>query len=370
MTNFTRTLPLTGTTTNAKVWLVFGALSGNNETALDDLALAINTTYVPPVPVPVDYATMQVIANDDSAAVIAEKAAKVLPRANQTAWMRLERTFFLHFGVNTFNGVEWGSGREDPSDIQSQGTRCQPMDERDAKCRRQDGRPRLQTPRWILPLADPLHAALGRGKSVAWRQGRRGREVASAAQAHGIKLGVYLSPADLYQLRTNPKNPGGYYGDGSSNVPFVIPTDPASFKSNPTAGRTPPVGFTSYTYEVDDYNRYFLNQLYELLTEYGPVEEVWFDGANPNPSVQRNLCLFGLVRSDPPSSTPCGHLWQGARRALGGQRERRRPPHRMERHATAPVARHLHLAGHDRARSWQPCQTHAGFVSLVVSRRK
>ena len=65
-------------------------------------------------PAPIPYATMQVISNGDSDAVIAEKAAKVLPRANQTAWMRLERTFFLHFGVNTFNGVEWGSGREEP----------------------------------------------------------------------------------------------------------------------------------------------------------------------------------------------------------------------------------------------------------------
>ena len=39
-------------------------------------------------------------------------------------------------------------------------------------------------------------------------------------------------------------------------------------------------GFASYAYTVDDYNRYFLNQLYELLTEYGPIYEVWFDGAN------------------------------------------------------------------------------------------
>ena len=41
----------------------------------------------------------------------------------------------------------------------------------------------------------------------------------------------------------------------------------------------------SYTYEVVDYNRYFMNELYELLTEYGPIAEVWFDGANPDPSV-------------------------------------------------------------------------------------
>src|SRR5664279_713223 len=66
-------------------------------------------------PAPIPYSTMQVISNGDSDAVITEKAAKVLPRANQTDWMRLERTFFLHFGVNTFNEVEWGSGREEPS---------------------------------------------------------------------------------------------------------------------------------------------------------------------------------------------------------------------------------------------------------------
>ncbi|MGO8675005.1 MAG: hypothetical protein ACLQVX_03935 [Limisphaerales bacterium] len=68
-------------------------------------------------------------------------------------------------------------------------------------------------------------------------------------------------------MRTNPKNPAGYYGNGSSNVLSAIPTDPASFKTDPSKGRTPPAGFSSYTYEVDDYNRYFLNQLCELLTQ-------------------------------------------------------------------------------------------------------
>ena len=37
----------------------------------------------------------------------------------------------------------------------------------------------------------------------------------------------------------------------------------------------------TFTYKVDDYNEYFLNQLYELLTEYGPIHEVWLDGAHP-----------------------------------------------------------------------------------------
>ena len=63
-------------------------------------------------PVQVDYATTQVIAAGDSDAVRAEKAAKVLPRPNQSAWMRLEQTYFIHFGPNTFRGVEWGNGHD------------------------------------------------------------------------------------------------------------------------------------------------------------------------------------------------------------------------------------------------------------------
>jgi len=257
----------------------------------------------------IPYATMQVISNGDSEAVIAEKAAKVLPRPNQTEWMRLERTFFLHFGVNTFNGVEWGTGREDASIFNP--TELNATQWLDAMqkfggkmivlvCKHHDGFcywPTRYTPHSVA--ASP------------WRDGKGDevREVADAARAHGIKLAVYLSPADLYQLRTNPKNPGGYYGDGSSKVLSSIPTDPASFKSDPAKGRTPAAGFTNYTYTVDDYNRYFLNQLYELLTEYGPIEEVWFDGANPDPSVHETYdynAWYDLIRRLQPGAVIMG----------------------------------------------------------------
>jgi alpha-L-fucosidase len=258
---------------------------------------------------PIPYSTMQVISNGDSDTVITEKAAKVLPRANQTDWMRLERTFFLHFGVNTFNEVEWGTGREDPSIFNP--TELDANQWLDAMhnfggkmivlvCKHHDGFcmwPTRYTPHSVA--ASP------------WRDGNGDevREVANAARAHVLKLGIYLSPADLYQLRTNPKNPGGYYGDGSSNVLSVIPTDPASFKSNPWIGRAPPPGFTNYNYEVDDYNRYFLNQLYELLTQYGPIDEVWFDGANPDPSVHETYnyaAWYDLIRHLQPGAVIMG----------------------------------------------------------------
>ena len=81
--------------------------------ALKDPTLA--QSPAPSQPATIDYANEQIILPEDSDEVIVEKAAKVLPRPNQTAWMRLERTFFLHFGPNTFRGVEWGDGREDAS---------------------------------------------------------------------------------------------------------------------------------------------------------------------------------------------------------------------------------------------------------------
>jgi alpha-L-fucosidase len=234
----------------------------------------------------IDYSTHQLIAPGDSPALIVEKAAKVLPRPNQTAWMRLEQTYFLHYGPNTFRRVEWGDGREDPAVFNPTA---------------------LDAGQWLgavknaggklLILVSKHHDGLClwptryTRHSVAaspWRGGRGDmvREVADAARARGVKLGIYLSPADLHQLRTNPKNPTGYYGNGSSKRRSAIPTDPGSFQTDPTRGRPPSPGFGSYTYEVDDYNRYFLNQLYELLTEYGPISVAWFDGANPDPSVK------------------------------------------------------------------------------------
>ena len=237
------------------------------------------------VSTPIPYATLQVVGNNDSPEVIVEKAAKVLPRPNQTDWMRYEVTFFLHYGPNSFHNAEWGNGREEPSLYNPTAFDAEQwiraMKDAGGKmlvlvCKHHDGL-------CLWPTRYTQHSVA----SSPWLGGK-GDEVgavAKAAQKYGLKLGVYLSPADLFQLRTNPKFPGGYYGDGSSKVPSVIPTDPASFKSDPSKGRTPPQGFTSYTYTVDDYNRYFLNQLYELLTDHGPIAEVWFDGANPDRSV-------------------------------------------------------------------------------------
>ena len=153
----------------------------------------------------IPYSSMQVIGKDDTSAVIAEKAAKVLPRDNQTAWMRMERTFFLHYGPNAFHNVEWGNGRENPSLFNPTAFDAEQwmraMQDANGKmivlvCKHHDG-----LCLWQTRYTD--HSVAG----SPWRGGKGDevREVAEAAKKYGIKLGVYLSPADLYQLRTNPR---------------------------------------------------------------------------------------------------------------------------------------------------------------------
>ena len=256
-------------------------------------------------PAQIGYATLQTISSDDSDGVVALKAAKVLPRPNQTTWMRYEKTFFLHFGPNTFRGVEWGNGREDPSIFNPTQLNAvqwiRAVREAGGKeiilvCKHHDGLS-------LWPTRYSAHSVA----ASPWRGGKGNevREVADAARKYGVKLGVYLSPADLYQLRTNPTNPGGYYGDNSEKVSCAIPTDPASFKTAPSKGRKAAPGFKSFTYQVDDYNRYFMNQLYELLTEYGPIVEVWFDGANPDPSVKETYdyaAWYDMIRKLQPKA--------------------------------------------------------------------
>jgi alpha-L-fucosidase len=275
-------------------------------------------------PVPIKYSTVQYISNSDSIAVIAEKAAKVLPRPNQTAWMRLERTFFIHFGPNTFRGVEWGTGREDPSIFNPTELNAdqwvRSIKEAGGKevvlvCKHHDGFN-------LWPTRYSQHSVA----ASPWRGGKGDlvRDVAVAARKYGVELGVYLSPADLYQLRSNPTNPSGYYGDGSEKLPSVIPTNPSTFRTNPSAGREPSPGFKSYTYQVDNYNRYFLNELYELLTEYGSIREVWFDGANPDPSVTEAYdysAWYDLIRKLQPQAIIFGKgpdaRWVGNESGIG-----------------------------------------------------
>ena len=181
------------------------------------IALACAAAHGAPIP----YATEHVIAADDTPAAIVAKAATTLPRPNQSAWMRLERTFFLHFGVNTFNEVEWGNGKEDPALFNPA--------QLDAHqwlraVKQLDGKMLVLVAKHHDGFAMwPSRYTAHSSAASPWRGGKGDlvREVADAARAAGVKLGIYLSPADLYQLKTNPANPAGF--DNSSDSLVMSP---------------------------------------------------------------------------------------------------------------------------------------------------
>mgnify|MGYP000606339604 CR=1 FL=1 len=105
--------------------------------------------------------------------------------------------------------------------------------------------------------------------STGFRDGKGDilKDLSESCRKYGLKLGVYLSPADLYHIR-NPE--------------AVRQPQPIHQTDHPAGSpRTAFCNKTRFEFVVDDYNEYFLNQLFEILTEYGPIHEVWFDGAHP-----------------------------------------------------------------------------------------
>ena len=211
--------------------------------------------------------TVRVDAADTEGRVV-EKAANVVPTERQLAALENGFIGFLHFGPNTFTRREWGDGFEDPSvfDLKELHTDqwCEVMKDAGMKMviltvKHHDGFCLWQS-RYTT------HGIM----STGYRDGKGDvlRELSESCRKYGLKLGIYLSPADLYQI----ESPDGLYGNLSAKTPRTIP--------RPVEGR-PFDNKTTFTFTLDDYNEYYLNQLFEILTEYGPISEVWLDGAHP-----------------------------------------------------------------------------------------
>lgn len=208
------------------------------------------------------------IEEGDSPELIVEKAAHVVPTPNQLAALQNEFIAFIHFGPNSFTRMEWGNGKENPKifDLKELDTDqwCEAMKAAGMKMviitvKHHDGFVLWQS-RYTKHGIMSTNFRDGKGDIL--------KDLSASCQKYGLKLGVYLSPADLYQI----ENPEGLYGNLSSYTKRTIPRE--------VPGR-PFANQTKFEFVVDDYNEYFLNQLFEILTEYGPIHEVWFDGAHP-----------------------------------------------------------------------------------------
>lgn len=162
------------------------------------------------------------------------KAAHIVPSAKQLAWQEMELTAFVHYTVNAFTDKEWGDGSESPSVFNP--SDCSPRQWAEVckaagfkmiilTCKHHDGF-------CLWPSKYTEHSV----KNSPWKNGRGDvvKELSDACRELNIKFGVYLSPWDRHEPS---------YGDS-------------------------PV-----------YNQYFKNQLTELLTSYGRIECLWFDGA-------------------------------------------------------------------------------------------
>jgi alpha-L-fucosidase len=157
-----------------------------------------------------------------------------IPTARQMEWQRSELVMFLHFGVNTFTDREWGQGTESPAIFNPVKLDAQQW----ARAAKNGG---FQTLILTAKHHDgfclwPSRYTNHSVKSSPWRNGQGDvvAELSKACKKFGLKMGLYLSPWDRHEPS---------YGQGMA------------------------------------YNQHYLGQLYELLTHYGFIHEIWFDGA-------------------------------------------------------------------------------------------
>ncbi|HEX6316909.1 MAG TPA: alpha-L-fucosidase [Gemmatimonadaceae bacterium] len=163
------------------------------------------------------------------------QGSRPVPSPSQLTWQQDELAIFIHFGVNTFTNREWGDGKESPAIFNP--TKLD-ANQWASTARRAGFKAMVLTAKHhdgfcLWPTKTTTHSVAS--SPFRGGQGDVVREFVDACRRENLRVGLYCSPWD----RNAPA-----YGDSPR------------------------------------YNDMFVEQLTELLTQYGPVHEVWFDGAN------------------------------------------------------------------------------------------
>lgn len=211
-------------------------------------------------------------------------AAHIAPTPQQLAWQHKELAAFFHFTVNTFTDKEWGDGSEDPSIFN-------PTE--------------LDTRQWVKSIKEA------------------GFKIAILTAKHHDGFCLWPSALTEHSVKHSP------YKDGDGDVVAEFTAACAEFG----------VGVGIYlspwdrhepTYGTPEYNTYFISQLTELLTQYGPIAEVWFDGAcAEGPNGRRQVydwnAYYGTVRKLQPDAVISGTApdvrWVGNESGLARENE-------------------------------------------------
>ncbi len=207
-----------------------------------------------------------------------------VPTRAQLDWQRDEVALFIHFGVNTFTNREWGDGTESPAIFAPRAldARQWARAARDAGARAMVLTAKHHDGFCLWPTATTTHSVA----ASPFRDGRGDvvREFVDACRAENLRVGLYLSPWDR-----NAR----VYGDSAA------------------------------------YNDFYAAQLTELLTQYGAIHEVWFDGANgEGPNGKRQVYdwprTWGLVKQLQPESVIFSDAgpdvrWIGNERGVAGE---------------------------------------------------